>query len=528
LGELLPSLARRHERLEALLRGMVLLGLLRREEEADGTYTADPAALAAALERWGQALPLHLAVVLALEGRDEARPQAGRAGELTELVAAALQALAGRQMTVQGLRRCFGMAAARAELLLAPALLDALMEKLALLEVIAGDSGPCIIPGGYSPPSATPAPPVAATSAEGSAPRRPSIVADGAHLLRVLPEAGLEERRFALLVAKPQSLGLVWELELDRESLGRALAAGISGEEVISLLEGYGGRTLPQSLAFSVRSWAEEHRSMRLFHGWILVLEGRRRILLESRPELHELVAETLAEGVYLLAGRASGELRARFAAAGIELPPEVGASQGRGSMASGSLPHLPTGVEEAGPSPLAEALGGLLEELSLLEQGQAASGEQDGFGLPDPAPRIAELEAALGRMEPLLLAKGGPDLVKELADRVANRLVLDEEQLAHAEVAPVRVEATGLDYGGKARIAERALKTPGDRLEIRYQLSGSGPERALVRPVRLEKTEKGLVLEGEDLSTGGPIRVPLGAASSVRRLRATPFGDER
>ena len=77
-------------------------------------------------------------------------------------------------------------------------------------------------------------------------------------------------------------------------------------------------------------------------------------------------------------------------------------------------------------------------------------------------------------------------------------------------------------------RVVERALRAAGDRLEVLYRLPGEEPVRALLRPVRLDKNEKGLVLEAEDLGTGGPARVPLGAVSTVRRLRASLFGEEQ
>jgi len=113
------------------------------------------------------------------------------------------------------------------------------------------------------------------------------------------------------------------------------------------------------------------------------------------------------------------------------------------------------------------------------------------------------------------------------MADRIERRLILTPRQLEIAEVKPERMEATGLDYLGKVRIVERALRSQGDRLEILYRLPGEEPSRVLVRPVRLEKAEKGLILEAEDLGSGGPIRIPLGAASSVRRMRASLFGEE-
>jgi hypothetical protein len=116
----------------------------------------------------------------------------------------------------------------------------------------------------------------------------------------------------------------------------------------------------------------------------------------------------------------------------------------------------------------------------------------------------------------------------RELADRIERRLVLTERQIAESDPHPERLEASGLDYMGKVRVVERALRSPGDRLEVLYRLPGEEPVRALLRPVKLDKNDKGLVLEAEDLGTGGPARVPLGSVSTVRRLRASLFGEDQ
>ena len=105
---------------------------------------------------------------------------------------------------------------------------------------------------------------------------------------------------------------------------------------------------------------------------------------------------------------------------------------------------------------------------------------------------------------------------------------MLTEAQIESSDPRSERLEAGGLDYLGKVRVVETSLRSPGDRLEILYRLPGEEPVRAVLRPVRLDKNEKGLVLEAEDLATGGPARVPLGAVSTVRRLRSSLFGEER
>ncbi|MEI6876097.1 MAG: helicase-associated domain-containing protein, partial [Spirochaetota bacterium] len=355
-------------------------------------------------------------------------------------------------------------------------------------------------------------------------------------LLRVLPEASSEDRWFALLLAEPRGFARVWELELDRESLRRAFASGLSGEKIIARLEALGARPLPQSLAFSISSWEEEYRSLRLYHGFVLVCDERKRNLVERNPALASLVMERLGEGVFILAARGVEEIRQRLAAAGIEAPPEIHSHAAALDRAEGisnvpSQDHSAPGGN-AGDAPESDfpAVSGTREAARLRREAEALwrrIGEGSGRSF-DPGPRVEALKAELATVR---LAEGpalpASEVAKELSDRVDRRVILDVDQLTRAELRIERLEAGGMDYSGKTRIVERALRSTGDRLEIYYQLSGSSPAHATVRPVRLEKTDKGLVLEAEDLETGGPLRVPLGAASSVRRLRASFFGEE-
>jgi hypothetical protein len=156
----------------------------------------------------------------------------------------------------------------------------------------------------------------------------------------------------------------------------------------------------------------------------------------------------------------------------------------------------------------------------ALRELVGMSSFRADGASL-DPEPRLAELRACLAS------SPRRDDERHELADRIERRLVLTERQIAQSDPHPERLEAGGLDYLGKVRVVERALRASGDRLEVLYRLPGEEPVRALLRPVRLDKNEKGLVLEAEDLGTGSPARVPLGAVSTVKRLRASLFGED-
>lgn len=494
-----PDTGREH----SILAAFIAAGILVRRD-GEGGYDADAGSFSDLLRRHGVALPLRLALALAGLGAD--------ADPLVGILAASLASLpAETALPAGGLARWLGIAARRAGF--GPdsgigGADDGVVEALLELGLLGRSAEGLVTTRRIAVPKPL----------EGL----PVLVADGSHLLRVLPEADLQARWFAIRIARPLRLGLVWELELDRITLREAFASGLSSVEIARELARLGARPLPQSLAFSIESWEGEFRSTRLISGWVLVCDERKRAIVEGRPDLSSLVRERLAPGVYLLDTDDEDEIVARLGAAGIEAPPPI-RPHGRPAVAVGAeVPVLdaPHDVERS----LAPAEIAAEASDAVPEAADRPPREPPRF---DPSGRIETLRAALAtRME--AADPSARERLRELADRIEARLVVDEAHIDRADVIAVRVEATSLDYAGKVRLAERAVASPGDRLQIRYQLPGGDPETVTVRPVRIQKTERGHVLEGEDLAAGTPVRVPLGAASMVRRLRATPFGEER
>jgi len=114
-----------------------------------------------------------------------------------------------------------------------------------------------------------------------------------------------------------------------------------------------------------------------------------------------------------------------------------------------------------------------------------------------------------------------------ELVERVSRRLVLTEEQLSRAETEGGSLEAGALDYLGKVRVVERVLHSGGSLLEILFRRPDGEPERLRVRPLEIEKSEKGLMLRAED-PDGGNVRVlAISAMSHVKRIKTTLFGED-
>jgi hypothetical protein len=518
-----------------LARALSAAGALPVEDEEE--RYPDREAFARILAEWGEDMPYYLAACLANEGKGgrssegDRPPTGGYAGDgggavrgdrapngapfgrsdsvrdLALVLAGALESLPGDlSLSRSSLARWLRIAARRARPASDPALALGALEELGILQT----RGDLFF-------LATPPRPVSGSGGRGSVERGRGgvLVAEGSHALHLMPEASLDDRLFVGCVARPVSFGKVWSFEVERDTVRRAFAAGFSAREIRSRLESLSGMGLPQSFAFSLSAWEEEYRSLRLYRGFTLVADERQRPVIERSAALGRIVAETLAPGVYFLSAATAEEAIAALAAAGLDSPPVTQASVRRARERESPVAGEPKarGAEEPSVRGEIDALRDLFGSVASSVGALAA---------PDPEPRLAELRASLAA------SSRGEAERRELADRIERRIVLTERQIAQSDPHPERLEAGGLDYLGKVRVVERALRASGDRLEVLYRLPGEDPVRALLRPVKLDKNEKGLVLEAEDLVTGGPARVPLGAVSTVRRLRASLFGENQ
>lgn len=630
-------------RIGTLLDAFDAAGFLGSEGDA---REVDLAAFSAALEAWGERLPAYLAASLAVGPEEEDPAWPGQGDRLEAESAVLAEALAaappGFAFSRGGLGRWLETALRRGrrspEAQTTTRRRD-LIEALVGLGLVEEDGDACFIRAPWprladataekdSLPVAGPADDAGGAPRQGAAGRgaaggasttAASLVAEGSHAIHLMPEAGLGERLFLGVLARPVSFGRVWSFEVDRESARRAFSAGLGAADAVARIAHYAQRPLPQSLSFSLKAWEEEFRALRFYRGYVLVADERLRPIVERSRALAPRIAERLAPGVYVLAVSGPEEAADLIEEAGLEPPPEThygpatrpafaagggpGAGLARASsvlapepgpdraegpghegaavsaltggapaafrlaraavapLAAFASPPAEGGAEPGMPAPLGEEAGVPAAQAPrplVSADDRSAASDAAGAARPrfDPRPRLELLAAALdatafgmedfpdedgeaaaggpggrgGGAQPALPSRQRPPRgaaeLRELSDRIERRLILTPRQLLRADVKPEHLEAAGLDYLGKVRIVERALRGPGNRLEILYRLSGAEPVRVLARPVRLEKAEKGLVLEAEDLGTGSPLRIPLGAMSSVRMMRASLFGD--
>ncbi len=491
-----PGSGSESEALDALLAGFRGAGML---SDGEGRSAApDMVRLAAAAEAWGERLPYLLAsAALDLSFRPEGPGAPAAPYAVLEERARGLEAIAaaippGSAVSEAGLRRLALLTAgprgtpgsARAE-----ASAEALL-RFGLVRRIGS---------GIVRAAATRRPRIAAGPVP---PRGPILVVEASHAVRVLPEADPAARVFAGTASRLESRGEVWTCVLDRKSFRRALDEGLGSERITRTFEELSGLPLPQSLAFSLAGWEKEYFSVRLYLGYILAAEGPARIRAENSPALAGMLEEPVAEGAWLLDTDDPAAIRSALEKAGIH-PPRVrraGFSRPGRADAPGSRAASP-GAERPAWSRALETPG----ELRPTRSQEAR----------------LRLRSALDRMDLPAERKA------ELAERIARRLILTEDQLARSETEGPALEAGALDYLGKVRVVERVLRSGGAVLEILARRPDGEPERFRARPLELEKTDRGLVLRAADAEDGSVRILPVSAMSHVKRIHTTLFGED-
>jgi len=327
--------------------------------------------------------------------------------------------------------------------------------------------------------------PVASSGAAGA------VIVEESHEIRIMPEADLPTRAFISAIARLERTGLVWSAILDKASAKAAYAYGFGSEEIAARLEAVSGMSLPQSVRFSLGAWEAEVRSARLRVGVVVALDGHLSGVLEHSPKAEGLVQERLAEGVYLLAARDAAEAERMLKSAGIDVdmrpsPEDDGSSfQPLWDEAKSALVK-PIGAPPLAFRPISDTI--VSKEAPLVEK-------------------------LLSTLEGLVVSL---DERADLEARIRAKLVLDESELIRAEPTEQDIVAGAMDYPGKVRLLERAMKD-GATVRIEYLDDDGTLVKIAGVPRDVRREASGTVVA---LSSGGAEQtvVAIGAIEIVRR----------
>ncbi len=287
-------------------------------------------------------------------------------------------------------------------------------------------------------------------------------------------------------------------LELTKERLASALREGEEFEDIVERLQELAAQAVPQNVVVTMRSWASEYESIRLFHGVVLTVEEARRHAIEHADSVRSLIRRELAPGIYLVDERDVRELQAALEEAGIELVPEVATVRSREPASAGGRTSA-AAIDRS--------------RLASIQRVLSAPGKE-----PVEQPRPDDwLEGVRERLESSSLSA---EQREELSSRIRQKLIVSADQVQAGSVKTEKIEARGLDYVGKVRIIEQAVRSGSSLLEIIERTEDGAPRRRLVEPTEMQKHDGELILVGEELPDRSPIELLVRKLGLVRRVR--------
>ncbi len=297
------------------------------------------------------------------------------------------------------------------------------------------------------------------------------------------------------ITAKLGSFDIISYYEITRASFARALETGLSRESIEEELAELTGRPLPTNVTTTTEAWEHEHRSIRIVEGTVVTVNEGRRHLFEHDSEIRELIEEVLSPGVYLVRTAHIQPLTERLARAGIHSVPKPERAGDNAASNRGNREALAALVPTGNP---------------ILES--------------DEAPEL-DFEKTRYKKEIEQTAKEldlPAELQDELSDRIGRKLILFPEQVREMRFGGDIVEVKGFDYLGKVRLAEQALSSRDDLLEIIDTDEGGAPERLLIRPEALEQSGSELILIGKRLPGEEEVRKRIRSIGLLKKRKGS------
>ncbi len=314
-------------------------------------------------------------------------------------------------------------------------------------------------------------------------------------------EVAPEDAFFLAKLARLSKHDIYPRFELAKERLAMTLHEGVVLDEAVSRLSDMSQGTIPQNVVMIMKSWGSEFESMRLYRGIVLTIEASRRFIVEQ-PAVARLIRKELASGVYLIAEHRIPELRSALADSGVELLPEV---EQFGS-AEAATPMEPRAHLDRSRL---TSLAALLSQSSPTSSNETSDSSVIGSSSIIGSLRDALSEAGLSSEQR-----------QEIATRIDRKLILSSEQIRGGSLRQEKNEARGIDYGGKVRIIEQAIRSGTSFLDVVERTEDGSPLKYLIEPLELQKEKDELYLAGLVLPDRTEIKLRVRKLVLVRRIR--------
>lgn len=289
-------------------------------------------------------------------------------------------------------------------------------------------------------------------------------------------------------------------------------------DTAIPTLENLSGGTIPQNVKFLLDRWIAHTRAVRLLHGLVLVVEQDAAEILHETEAFRPYIRERLGPGVFLIDRTHEADLENLLRSLGISSTVQRETT----SEVDVDTPEYYRYYLRRQQPLLTANRGGIhlpveSDSSHAAEEPRATATPAEPPEPPEP-PELTYTRELADYLETLDLPA---DVHQELALRIERKLILYPEQIRSDVIPQYGIEARGLDYVGKIRIAEQAIKSR-ELLEIIMRSAEGAPQRLLVQPREMVQSGDDLMLRAVQLPEQNPVRVRIRRASLVRRLSGT------
>lgn len=339
-------------------------------------------------------------------------------------------------------------------------------------------------------------------------PTKEAVTVHAALDLTVDPHASLAAGIAVGTVAELRRFDVVPRYELTEQSVSAATRFGIE-RPVVQVLEELSGRPVPQNVSFMLRRWQDRAAAVRVLRGIVVHARGEEAALLRANQTFADLVAEEPAEGLFVMRSTDPRAVERVLTQLGVHL----GAGTTRAAAASGpterEVPEFRRLFDRYGQPLLPPAITAQSRSTAFAG-GQIAPGEPAPVSTTDREVHAAVANADLTEEER-----------REWELRVHNKLVLFPHQVRGGQFGDAATEARGLDYLGKIRVIEQAIRE-GQVVEVVTRSTTGSPFRLLVHPNELMRGGSDVLLRAVTVEDQRSVRIRVRKISLVRRLRGT------
>ena len=291
----------------------------------------------------------------------------------------------------------------------------------------------------------------------------------------------------------------VAQFEINKDSVIRALDCGTNSKSIIEFLQERSNLKLPEALEISLKEWEDAYKSISIYKGFVIKLDGKSAALAEQNSHLKQHIFERLAPGIFLLDCADEAKVERLLKRCGIENAGKIKTAENKNAESHFSKIGNSRALFDAAP---------IAKEVASKK-----SSENDDEKIPAKNSSKKKKESAALKpfnetenflqnifksIDALELSDEQKDTLRDMA---ASKMIVNSAQLRAPTIPVEKKSARGMDYQGKVHVIEQALRK---KEQILFRLS-KGAELKVGNPVGIDKTKfqdgvyLNLIVDGEE-----------------------------